>query len=173
MNDSHPYAYIKHQLPGRVRLKIPQKKGDWGYFDRIAELFAHCPGIAQLQLNPAAASVLICHDGTKTQFGNISEFAQAQGLFRIAEQPAEETFSIPHQPIATLTSTGLNRFDESLMELSEGLLDSRSLFLLILTGLAVHQITKGNIMTPAASLLWGAIELLREENKKILEPDTD
>ncbi|WP_292431590.1 hypothetical protein, partial [Methylobacter sp.] len=75
-----------------------------------------------------------------------------------------ETFSIPHVPIATLTSTGLNRFDESLMELSQGLIDSRSLFLLILTGLAVRQIAKGRIMTPAASLLWGAIELLREEN---------
>jgi len=166
---SYPAAYIKHQLPGRVRLKIPQKKGDLGYFDRIAKLFAKFPGIAQLQLNPAAASVLICHDGMEAQFGKISEFAQTKGLFRITEQPEEETFSIPHQPIATLTSAGLNRVDESLMELSQGLIDSRSLFMLILTGLAVHQIARGNIMTPAASLLWGAIELLREENIKALE----
>ncbi|HEY8034779.1 MAG TPA: hypothetical protein VIF37_04240 [Methylobacter sp.] len=162
-NENHPSAYIKHQLPGRVRLKIPQKKGNFDYFDRIAKLFANFPGITQLQFNPSSASVLICHDGPESQFGNISEFAQANGLFRITEQP-EETFSIPHQPIATLTSTGLNRFDESLMELSEGLIDARSLFLLILTGLAIQQIARGKIMTPAASLLWGAIELLREEN---------
>lgn len=169
-NENHPSAYVKHQLPGRVRLKIPQKRGDLGYFDRIAKLFASFPGITQLQFNPAAASVLICHDAEQTPFGHITEFAQTNGLFSITEQP-EETFSIPHVPIATLTSTGLNRFDESLMELSQGLIDSRSLFLLILTGLAVRQIAKGRIMTPAASLLWGAIELLREENNKTFQLD--
>ncbi|MGZ4971104.1 MAG: hypothetical protein ACXV7H_16465, partial [Methylobacter sp.] len=67
-------------------------------------------------------------------------------------------------PIAVLTATGLNRFDESLMDLSQGRIDSRSLFMLTLTGLAIHQITRGNIMAPASSLLWYAIELLREEN---------
>jgi len=168
---NHPSAYVKHQLPGRVRLKIPQKKGDEDYFDRIAKLFANFPGITQLQLNPAAASVLICHDGTEAQFGNIAEFAQAKGLFSIAEQPEEETFSIPHLPIATLTSTGLNRLDESLMDFSQGRLDNRSLFVLTLTGLAIHQLTRGNIMAPASSLLWYAIELLREENGKTVGPD--
>ncbi len=160
----HPSAYVKHQLPGRVRLKIPQKKGDAGYFARIAKLFAKFPGIIQLQFNTTSGTVLILHDEAESQFGNISEFAQANGLFRITEPPPEETFSIPHQPIATLTSTSLNRFDKSLIELSQGLIDSRSFFVLTLTGLAAHQITKGNIMTPAISLFWYAIELLREEH---------
>ncbi|TRW89544.1 HMA2 domain-containing protein [Candidatus Methylobacter oryzae] len=160
----HPSAYVKHQLPGRVRLKIPQKKGDADYFARIAKSFSKFPGITQLQFNPNSGTILIRHDEAKAQLGNISEFAQTNGLFNIAEPPPEKTFSIPHQPIATLTSTRLNRLDQSLMELSEGLIDSRSLFLLILTGLAVHQIARGKIMTPAASLLWGAVELLREES---------
>ena len=60
-NNNPPFAYIKHQMPGRVRVKIPQKKGDFRYFDRIAELLTGCPGITQLQLNPPAASILICH----------------------------------------------------------------------------------------------------------------
>ncbi|MGZ4980272.1 MAG: hypothetical protein ACXWE4_02975 [Methylobacter sp.] len=134
------------------------------YFDRIAKLFANFPGITQLQFNPTAASVLICHDGAEAQFGNISEFAQTNGLFKITEQPPEETFSIPHQPIATLTSAGLSHLDKSLMELSQNLIDTRSLFLLVLTGLAVRQLGKGKILTPATSLIWAAIELLREPN---------
>lgn len=168
-NVNHPSAYIKHQLPGRVRLKIPQKKGDLGYFDRIAELFADYPGITQLQLNPPAASILICH-GAETHFVNIAEFAQDNGLFMITEQP-EEIISIPRMPIATLTSTGLKSFDESLMDFTRGRVDSRSFFVLALTGLAIHQITKGNLMAPASSLLWYAIELLREENGKTIDPD--
>lgn len=169
-NENHPSAYIKHQLPGRVRLKIPQKKGDLGYFDRIAELFADCPGITQLQLNPPAASVLICH-GAETHFVTIAEFAQTNGLFTITEQPEEETFLVPYLPIPKVTSSGLNRLDQSLMDFSQGRLDGRSLLFLALIGLAVRQMTKGNIMGPATTLLWYAFSLLKEENKKILDSD--
>lgn len=169
-SDNHPSAYIKHQLPGRVRLKIPQKKGDFGYFDRIAELFSNCPGITQLQLNPPAASILICHV-PETEFLNIAEFAQANGLFTITEQ-AEQTFTMPFLPIPTFTSKGLNRVDESLMGFSQGLLDGRSLLILALIGLAVRQITKGHIMGPASTLLWYAFSLLKDETKKTFAPDS-
>jgi hypothetical protein len=169
-NENHPSAYIKHQLPGRVRLKIPQKRGDFRYFDRIAELFTDCPGITQLQLNPPAASILICH-GTETDFLNIAEFAQTNGLFTLTEQPEEETFSIPYLPIPTLTTTGLSRVDESLLDFSQGRLDGRSLLFLALIGLAVRQMAKGNIMGPATTLLWYAFSLLKEENAKTLAPE--
>lgn len=170
-NENHASAYIKHQLPGRVRLKIPQKRGDFRYFDRIAELFADYPGITQLQLNPSAASILICH-GTETQFLNIAEFAQTNGLFTIVEQPDEETFTIPYIPIPKLTSTGLNRLDESLMDFSQGRLDGRSLLFLSLIGLAVRQMAKGHIMGPASTLLWYAFSVLKEENNKLFDPDS-
>ena len=170
-NGNHPSAYIKHQLPGRVRLKIPQKRGDFRYFDRIAEIFTDCPGITQLQLNPPAASILICHV-TETDFLNIAEFAQTNGLFTIIEQPEEETFSIPYLPIPKLTSKGLNRVDESLMDFSKGRLDGRSLLFLTLIGLAVRQVTQGNIMGPASTLLWYAFSLLKEENEKTFDLDS-
>lgn len=170
-NQNHPSAYIKHQLPGRVRLKIPQKRGDLRYFDRISELFTDCPGITQLQLNPPAASILICH-GTETDFLNIAEFAQTNGLFRIIDQPEEETFSIPYLPIPTLTSTGLSRVDESLMDFSQGRLDGRSLLFLSLIGLAVRQMAKGHIIGPASTLLWYAFSVLKEENNKLFDPDS-
>jgi len=170
-NENQPSAYIKHQLPGRVRLKIPQKRGDFRYFDRIAKLIADCPGITQLQLNPSAASILICH-GTETHFLNIAEFAQTNGLFTIIEQPEEETFSIPYLPIPKLTSTGLNRLDESLMAFSQGRLDGRSLLFLALIGLAVRQMTRGHVIGAASSLLWYAFRVLKEENEKLFDPDS-
>ncbi|MGZ5051039.1 MAG: HMA2 domain-containing protein [Methylobacter sp.] len=160
---SHPYAFIKHQLPGRVRLKIPQKKGDRDYFDRLAKLFAGFPGITQLQFNPAAASVLICHDGGEVQFEPISEFAQENSLFSIAGQD-EESLPVSGLTIAELASEQLNQFDQALKEMSLGLVDTRSMLMLVFAGMAVHQIGQRKIMTPAVSLLWGAIELLREDN---------
>jgi hypothetical protein len=136
-------------LPGRVRLKIPQKRSDFQYFDRLADLFTNCPGITHLQLNPLAASILICH-GTETRFLNIAKFAQTKGLFTIIEQQPEETFSIPPLPLAKLASTGLTHLDEKLMDFSQGRLDGRSLLFLALTGLflaltglGVRQMTRG------------------------------
>jgi hypothetical protein len=170
-NEKYPSAYIKHQLPGRVRLKIPQKRGDFRYFDRIAELFADCPGITQLQLKPSAASILICH-GTETDFLNITEFAQTNGLFTIVEQPEEETFTISYLPIPKLTSTGLRHLDESLIDFSKGRLDGRSLLILALIGLSVRQMTKGHVLGPASTLLWYAFSLLKEENEKLFDSDS-
>jgi hypothetical protein len=166
-NEISPSAYIKHQLPGRVRLKIPQKKGDIAYFDRVAELFEDCPGITQLQLNPPAASILICHE-TETLFLNIADFAQSNSLFTVTEQP-EETVSMPHLPIAALTSSGLNRFDQSLLNFSQGRIDGRSILIPILIGLSIRQLTKGHILGASSSLLWYAFRLLKEENEKTFD----
>jgi hypothetical protein len=157
-------------LPGRIRLKIPQKRSDFQYFVRLADLFTNCPGITQLQLNPLAASILICH-GTETQFLNIAKFAQTNGLFTIIEQQPEETFSIPHLPLAKLASTGLTHLDEKLMDFSQGRLDGRSLLFLALTGLGVRQMTRGDILGAASSLLWYALRLLKEENEKMFDSD--
>lgn len=170
-NENQPSAYIKHQLAGRVRLKIPQKRGNFRYFDRIAELFADCPGITQLLLNPPAASILICHV-TETDFLNIAEFAQTNGLFTIVEQPEEETFTIPYLPIPKLTSTGLKHLDESLIDFSKGRLDGRSLLILALIGLSVRQMTKGHVLGPASTLLWYAFSSLKEENEKLFDSDS-
>lgn len=168
-SEIQPAAFIKHQLPGRVRLKIPQKKGDFHYFDRIAESFAQCPGITQLQLNPPAASILICHR-TDIAFHVIAEFAETKRLFSLTEKPEDYVpITIPNLPIATLTSVGLNRIDEALLGFSQGRLDGRSLLFLALIGLGIHQFTRGNIMAPAASLLWYALELLKQENDNLFE----
>ncbi|MCX7102819.1 MAG: hypothetical protein NTX38_15390 [Methylobacter sp.] len=163
----YPGAYIKHQLPGRVRLKIPQKRGDFDYFERLAELFSDCPGITQLQFNPPAASLLICH-GAETQFLHIAEFAHTNGLFTLIDPP-EEIITIPHLPLARLTADGLGNMDELLMGFSRGRLDSRTLLIMALIGLAVRQGSRGNIMGAASSLIWYAFRLLKEESEKTFD----
>lgn len=162
--DIRPNAFIKHQLPGRVRLKIPQKRGDFQYFDYIAERFSDCLGITQLQLNPPAASLLICHE-TDMAFQKIAEFAEANEIFSLIDMPSDyEAITIPKLPVATITSSGLNIIDNSLLNFSQGRLDGRSLLFLALIGMAAHQMTRGNIMAPAATLLWYALQVLEREN---------
>lgn len=160
----HPAAYIKHRLPGRVRLKIPQKKGDRGYFERMGESFANCHGVTQLQLNPPSGSVLICH-APEIDFLQIAEFAEKLGWFTIC--PESEANPIPsiHRPLTAITFAGMSRANESLRQFSRGRLDGSSMLFLALLGLAIQQINRGHIMSHATTLLWHAFSLLKEENR--------
>jgi hypothetical protein len=160
-----PAAYIKHQLPGRVRLKIPQKKGDFGYFESLGESFANCHGVTQLHLNPPSASLLICHT-EESDFSEIVEFAEKLGWFTICPEPEVNPIPPIHRPLTAITFAGMKRADESLRQFTQGRLNGRSFLFLGLLGLAAHQINRGHIMSPASTLLWYALSLLKEENRK-------
>lgn len=165
-----PFAYIRHQIPGRVRLRIPEKKGDMVYFAELAEGFADCQTITQLELNPVSASVLICHDHSDN-FLTIAGFAQKNGLFSIIDKP-EETFNFPKKPVTNFASAGVARIDQSLSDFTGGLLDGRSLLFLALIGLAIRQMSKEHVLGASSSLLWYAFRVLNEANKDASEPDT-
>ena len=168
-DNAGPSAYIRHQIPGRVRLKIPEKKGDLGYFAELAEGFAVCHTITQLELNPVSASVLICHDLSE-DFLTIAGFAQENGLFCIIDQP-EAKFSLPKKPVTKFASAGITRIDQSLSDFTRGLLDGRSLLFLALIGLALRQMSKEHVLGASTSLLWYAFRVLNEANKDVSEPD--
>ena len=48
-SQSLPLAHIAHQLPGRVRLRIPERRGDAAFFDELARALASWPGIERAQ----------------------------------------------------------------------------------------------------------------------------
>ncbi|GAB4261268.1 MAG: hypothetical protein Kow0065_11770 [Methylomicrobium sp.] len=165
-NGDCPFAFVKHRLPGRVRLKIPEKRGDFCFFDRLADALTECTDVTQLQLNPPAASVLISYR-TENAFQMIADFAEARGLFSLSDKPYDDPpISLSKLPLTALTSNGLSMVDHSLVDVSSGRLDGRSLLFLALLGLAVHQLVRGNVMAPAATLLWYALQLLERENEK-------
>ena len=49
---------IAHQVPGRVRMKIPSAKGNTELLQQISETFAVIPGIEQVTVNPVTGRVL-------------------------------------------------------------------------------------------------------------------
>jgi hypothetical protein len=53
---------VAHQVPGRVRMKIPSAKGNPELLQQIAETFAVIPGIERITVNPATGSVVMHYD---------------------------------------------------------------------------------------------------------------
>lgn len=53
---------IEHQVPGRVRMKIPAGKGNPDLLKQISEVFGVIPGIEEVTVNPTTGSVVLHYD---------------------------------------------------------------------------------------------------------------
>ena len=53
---------IEHQVPGRVRMKIPAGKGNPELLKQISDIFAVIPGIEGIVVNPTTGSVVLNYD---------------------------------------------------------------------------------------------------------------
>src|SRR5271166_3750461 len=53
---------IAHQVPGRIRMKIPSAKGDPVLLEEIQKTFSAIPGIEQVVVNPQTGSVILRYD---------------------------------------------------------------------------------------------------------------
>jgi cation transport ATPase len=53
---------IAHQVPGRIRMKIPSAKGNPELLEEIQKTFSAIPGIEQVVVNPETGSVVLRYD---------------------------------------------------------------------------------------------------------------
>src|SRR5271154_1481127 len=56
---------IAHQVPGRVRMKIPAGKGNAELLQQISEVFRVIPGIEEITVNPTTGSVVLHYDADR------------------------------------------------------------------------------------------------------------
>ncbi len=56
---------IAHQVPGRIRMKIPSAKGDPALLEEIQKTFSAIPGIEQVVVNPQTGSVVLRYDADR------------------------------------------------------------------------------------------------------------
>lgn len=53
---------VASQVPGRIRLKVPNARGNAQLLEQIGQTFAAIPGIRKVKCNPATGSVLLRYD---------------------------------------------------------------------------------------------------------------
>lgn len=54
--------HIAHQVPGRIRMKVPSAKGNPDLLRQISEPFCAIPGVEEVTVNPATGSVVVHYD---------------------------------------------------------------------------------------------------------------
>ncbi|MGC1955684.1 MAG: HMA2 domain-containing protein [Gammaproteobacteria bacterium] len=144
-----PSAHIAHMLPDRVRIRIPEKRHDAGYFASLASAFGVLPGIEGVEVNASTASLLLHQRAVSAE--RIGEFAEQRALFRMIA-PRDEVI-----PLSARLADGLQVLDARIRAYSEGRLDFWGAVFLLTVGISITQFAKGNISAPASTLLWYAL----------------
>jgi hypothetical protein len=132
-----PEAYISHQTTGRVRIKVPSRKRDAGYFGRLQNEFTRLHGIQNVEVNPTTGSVLLA---TAEPTWEIAAFAKEEDLFLLAPPHGGALYGRVLDAFRSLNAGTLN--------LSSGELDISSLIFLTLVGTGIYQLSVGNVTTP-------------------------
>lgn len=127
-----PEAEVAHAIPGRARLRVPDRRGDAAFFSSVASGLSSLPGVLQVETTALTGSILIRHGGPLEK---VSAAAQNAGLF-ILRDPAP-------QPARASTAA----------------VDPRLLVVLALAGAALWQMSREKVLPPALTLLWYASQL--------------
>ena len=149
-----PTAAMVHRLPGRIRLQIPNRRGDLAYFDMLALELAMLDQVRGVSVNPATASVLLRYE---EPLDRMIETARTQGLFTLAD------LALRLEPIEQRLRQTFASADVTVREATAGELDLVGAAALGMLGLAALQALRGQLLGPAFNLAWyaGTLLLLR------------
>jgi hypothetical protein len=160
MRSTLPEAYAVHQSPGRMRLRIPERKRDAAFFLAVGERLAGLEGIEQLRVNPMTGGVLIAHSLPPEA---IFRFAEENGLFTLgsSSQPVSQP-TAGSGPRRSLTAIGrlFTHYDRKFRRLTGEQLDISSLVVVGLGLAGLLQLVRGNVAAPAwYTAFWYALNI--------------
>ena len=129
ITDMTSLAIIEHQLPGRLRLRIPTRRGDVSFFQRVVQALSECPEIEEVYATPLTGSILVRHSGSVQA---ITAAAAERKFFEVGDRP-EKARQVPPASSSPLDAAATG-----------------------LAGLAVFQIARGQVIGHAAENFWNA-----------------
>lgn len=147
-----PTAYVVHRTRQRMRLRVPEKRGEPEWFGQAAASLERLDWVDRVETGPLSASLILYGDAT----GDLNERLAQIDVFQFQPQA-------PRVPPATeQIKHGLARIDRALQSPDDGRTNLRSLLFLLMLILAGVQMARGQVMVPAVSLLWYAMQLVLE-----------
>jgi hypothetical protein len=152
MSNELPFAFVSHQVDGRVRLKVPTMRRHDAYFDKLRQSLASLPGLRRLTTNTRTASVLIEYSGSLEA---LEELGPRLGLFQLQNRPHPHSVS---EWLYTLTT----KPDDTLKRLTHGRVDVAGVTAVALAGTGLLQIVRGHALPAGWTLLWNGINLVRD-----------
>lgn len=144
-------AVMVHRLPGRVRLRLEDKRGDTDYFSTLSEEIAGVPGIDSIKVNPMTGSVVIIFSGTTEEL--IRQLGDRQLVVEIPQEPESKQRA---------AMAGSSNHVEPFLLVSNR--DINPMFMLgsVLSVIGIVQAFRGKILVSSLSALWYALQAFRQ-----------
>lgn len=146
-----PEAIVAHNSPHRLRIRVPSRKGQEDYFQKVKDALVARPDVAFVTTNPVTGSILLLHTA---ELAALEAFARGRGWFDIAATPPATKTAL------SAAETLIDRVDERLRALTHERYDLNNTLFLGLVGLGVLQAVRGQVLGPASSLLASAASIL-------------
>lgn len=151
-----PPAYVTHQTGSRIRLKLPEKRGDQSYLELLAERMQGISGVVSVETRPLTGSILIRHS---SDTAHILRMVAADGGLRLSP-PSSAGTNLQGRLYDTFDS-----ISHMLKDVSGNELDLGGAAFLTLLGMGLYQIAKGNITAvPWYAAGWYALNILLKSN---------
>jgi hypothetical protein len=156
---------LAHQVPGRVRMKIPSAKGNPELLKQIADTFGVIPGIERITVNPATGSVVMHYDVDQHHefHGRLRNHVQPEG----AQQPPrteidefankieqEAEFLARHSDSARVIVNAFKTVDREIRLATDNNVDLKIVLALGILGVAVLEVGAA-----AATPVWVTLSL--------------
>jgi hypothetical protein len=135
-----PDAHVAHSTSTRLRIKIPAKRGDGGYFSVLQDEFVRFSGFERVEVSAAAASILFVDPGIDREL--IAEVAETRGLFKLVHGKGVE------EPIARRVIAPLEQTSRRLKDFTGDELDLTTAVFVTLLGVGTFQVLRGNLTLP-------------------------
>jgi len=146
-------------MAGRLRIRVPSKRGDADYFRLVKEGLSAVEGVERVEVAPLTGSVLLCSQAAAE---TLIESARAQGLFMVKEEP-EIRGTVLHDSIAAGFASMNNRVKTA----SGAGFDVPGLAFLALMGAGLYQIARGNFgAIPWYTAFWYALGIFSKSAGK-------
>lgn len=147
-----PKAHISHQTKGRLRVKIPSKKGDKLFFSSLKDSLAKHKDVTEVRTNHVTGSALILHN---SDTDTIVKFAEDGNLFSMIDAAIKS-----HPRISRDLFNGFKGLDSGIRSATAGELDVPSVAFLSLIGMGIYDISRGNFAAPAwYTAFWYALNI--------------
>ncbi|WP_462268794.1 HMA2 domain-containing protein [Desulfobacter sp.] len=159
-----PGAQITHHIRNRVRIRIPEKKGDRSYFNALSKtLDSELKGM-KADVSPVTGSLVVW--GLSLDLDRLFALAESKGLFARAVCPTSESSAEPSCRISALASRTVSLINTGLKKITKNQLDMSSTAFVLLVIHACREILKGNLTAPSwFTALWFATNIYNNNMK--------
>ncbi len=167
------WVQIRHQIPGRTRLRCDVLRHDRDACERIADVLAGLPGVREVNVRPYSSSVLVVH-ATDITAADLAErvraLLDAERVIPAGEAPPRAKDVPELSKLARLAATAFREIDRDVRRMSNGSVDLGTLTTLLFLGAGAAQaMTDSELeMPPWFNLAWwGYRTFMTNETREI------